>query len=301
MYLVQRDVCTGNHMSGIGPHSNMQNFLDRPGRPWHRSHRDRTHSCQYSIQEDHRCWETLCILFQKLWAKTKKQSHTTIEKELLFFVFHKCKEWFSQVKCIALIQCSHELPNSGLKSNIMLTWHLLQQSPWAQADPRVNLQVAASQQSFLHSCMKWKQRKAMLTTTLKRLPEYLYSKINEVVTWRVRTKKFFLIYKILIITLNIIHLQQQCFCLWKYLVSIRIYWLSDLKCVGEFIWRAVLYLWFATVTLLSFVQPAIATFSNTNHIWWGRLVFQTSASSTEDQCLKVSCTAAAETGGTTTR
>lgn len=66
------------------------------------------------------------------------------------------------------------------------------------------------------------------------------------------------------------------------------------------VWERVLrYLWFATVTLLSFIQPAIATFSNTNQNRWGGLVFQTRASSTHDQRLKVFGTAAAESGGTT--
>ncbi len=173
----------------------------------------------------------------------------------------------------------------ALKFTIMLTWQLSQQSPWAQADPLVNLQVAASQQSFLHSCMKRKQRNAMLTTTLQKTEKngqnIFIQKINEVVTWRVCTKKF------------------SCLC-W-YSVYIRIYWLSDLKCVCECVRQPELYLWFATVTLLSLFQPAIATFSNTNHIWWQGLVFQTHASSTLNQCLKVFSTAAAESGGTTTR
>lgn len=60
-----------------------------------------------------------------------------------------------------------------------------------------------------------------------------------------------------------------------------------------------MYLWFATVTLFSFFQPAIATFSNTNHIRCRRLVFQTHSSSAYDQRLKIIRTAATKSGGTT--
>lgn len=42
------------------------------------------------------------------------------------------------------------------------------------------------------------------------------------------------------------------------------------------------YLWFATVTLLSLFQPAIATFSDTNHVRCRGLVSQTHASATYD-------------------
>lgn len=60
-----------------------------------------------------------------------------------------------------------------------------------------------------------------------------------------------------------------------------------------------MYLWFATVTLLSFFPPVIATFSNTNHIRCRGLVFQTHTSPAYDQCLKIICTAATKGGGTT--
>lgn len=63
--------------------------------------------------------------------------------------------------------------------------------------------------------------------------------------------------------------------------------------------QIILYLWFAAVTLLSLFQPAIATFSDTNHIRCRGLVFQTHTSSTYDQCLKIICTAATEGGVTT--
>lgn len=63
--------------------------------------------------------------------------------------------------------------------------------------------------------------------------------------------------------------------------------------------QITVYLWFATVTLLSLFQLAIATFSDTNHIRCRGLVFQTHTSSTYDQCLKIICTAATEGGGTT--
>lgn len=56
------------------------------------------------------------------------------------------------------------------------------------------------------------------------------------------------------------------------------------------------HLWFATVTLLSFFQSAIATFCNPNHI--GGLVVQTHASSAQHQRFKIIGTAAAKGGGT---
>lgn len=57
-----------------------------------------------------------------------------------------------------------------------------------------------------------------------------------------------------------------------------------------------MHLWFATVALLSFFQPAIATLCNTDHI--GGLVLQTHASSTQHQGLKIIGAAAAKGGGT---
>lgn len=132
MYLAQRDVCTGSHTSGIGPHSSTRH--DTGGRPWCRSHRGRIRLCHYSIQEDRRCWQILYMAFQQLWAK-KTPKQTTIH--LL-----------------------SDFPPSKIVNFSVLTWQLSQQLPWAQVDPRVNLQVAASQHLLLHSCMKCKQRKA---------------------------------------------------------------------------------------------------------------------------------------------
>lgn len=61
----------------------------------------------------------------------------------------------------------------------------------------------------------------------------------------------------------------------------------------------LLDLWFATVTLLPLVKPAVAAFRNTDQVRRGRLVFQAHSSSTNDQRLKVFGTAAAESGGAT--
>lgn len=59
-------------------------------------------------------------------------------------------------------------------------------------------------------------------------------------------------------------------------------------------------LWFATVTLLPLVKPAVAAFRNTDQVRRGRLVFQAHSSSTNDQRLEVFGTAAAKSGGTST-
>lgn len=162
MYLLQRVVCTGNHTSGIGPHSSTH--FHRAGRPWHRNQWDRTHLCHCSIQEDRMCWQTLCMAFQKLWSKTKN-NHT--------FCFPK-------VKCIASFSAVikkeiKNVNNSSLKPNIMLTWQLAQQLPAAQVAPRANVQVAASQQSLVHSCMKWKQNNCVYHHTKNKKAKRLFS------------------------------------------------------------------------------------------------------------------------------
>lgn len=162
MYQVQKDVCIGNHTSGIGPHSSMRH--DTLDRPWYRNLQGRIHAHRHSIQEDRRCWQILYMAFQQLWAKKKKrkkQLHTTIQKYLLF-----------------------DFPKWSLSS--ALTWQLSQQLPWAQADPRVNLQVAASQHLLPHSWMKWNKWNLYADhhkSRNLRLPECFYSTISEAVTW----------------------------------------------------------------------------------------------------------------------
>lgn len=62
----------------------------------------------------------------------------------------------------------------------MLTWQLWQQSPWAQADPDVNLQVAASQHLLLHSCVKQRGTDKKVGTPRKLSPARMFSILRSV-------------------------------------------------------------------------------------------------------------------------
>lgn len=74
--------------------------------------------------------------------------------------------------------------NHKSKSNTFQTWQFSQHAPWAHADPRVNVHVAALQHLFVHSCMKQMKEKTVINYLNKRYksstpPEHFHSQRHE--------------------------------------------------------------------------------------------------------------------------